>query len=64
MLAPEAAQSTFQLPLEFVYEGYLSHYRDPRLLTADTASSTGRWPGTTSTPAACAWWLAAATLTP
>ncbi len=39
-LAPEASQSTYPLALEFVYEGYLSHYRDPRLLAADTALST------------------------
>ena len=39
-LAPEASDTTYPLALEFVYEGYLSHYRDPRLLTADTALST------------------------
>jgi hypothetical protein len=39
-LAPEASHSAYPLALEFVYEGYLSHYREPRLLTADTALST------------------------
>jgi hypothetical protein len=39
-LAPEASLTTYPLALEFVYEGYLSHYRDPRLLAADTALST------------------------
>ena len=39
-LAPEASLTTYPLALEFVYEGYLSHYREPRLLAADTALST------------------------
>ena len=39
-LAPEASHTTYPLALEFVYVGYLSHYRDPRLLASDTSLST------------------------
>ena len=39
-LAPEAGHTTYPLALEFVYEGYLSHYRDARLLAPDTSLST------------------------
>ena len=39
---PWASRSTYPLALEFVYEGYLSHYREARLLAA------GRRPSTTA----------------
>jgi len=38
-LAPHGP-SDYPLALEFVYEGYLAHYRSPRLLAADTTPAT------------------------
>ncbi len=38
-LAP-GGPSDYPLALEFVYEGYLAHYRCPRLLAADTTPAT------------------------
>ena len=38
-LAPAGA-AVYPLALEFVYEGYLAHYREPRVLAADTTLST------------------------
>ncbi|MGD0997644.1 MAG: hypothetical protein ABR941_04930 [Thermoleophilia bacterium] len=39
-LAPDAGASVYPLALEFVYEGYLSHYRVGRLLASDTSLPT------------------------
>ncbi len=38
-LAPAGA-AAYPLALEFVYEGYLAHYREPRVLAPDTTLST------------------------
>jgi hypothetical protein len=38
-LAPDAA-GAYPLALEFVHEGYLAHYREPRVLAPDTTLST------------------------
>ena len=39
-LAPEVDSGLYPLALEFVYEGYLSHYRVGRLLAPDTSLAT------------------------
>jgi len=39
-LAPEVGSGLYPLALEFVYEGYLSHYRVGRLLAPDTSLAT------------------------
>ncbi len=39
-LAPDTGPDVYQLALEFVYEGYLSHYRVGRLLGPDTSLPT------------------------
>ncbi len=39
-LAPDAGPGLYPLALEFVYEGYLSHYRVGRLLERDTSLPT------------------------
>jgi len=39
-LAPDAGPDIYPLALEFVYEGYLSHYRVGRLLAPDTTLQT------------------------